>query len=564
MAKLSLAYPDLLKHVGAYAVNQRTESRQFLAWFLNNYYRLEESDVDDAICDGSDDKGVDGIYVAEQSSEIHVFQSRIVKGPKTLGDTGLKEFWGSLSQFRTKANVENISASTKNQDLRNLLLDLEIAEKVEKGYVVRGVFVTNAKRDGSATSFLKTSSDLILYDEIELVKSFVPIDKTEPIADEISFDVSGVSILEYPITSTVKMVLAPVAAAELVKMEGIKNGELFSYNVRQWLKKTKVNDDIATSIKSQDEHKFFPAFHNGITVLCKKLVPSKDKVTISGYVVVNGCQSLSGLFENKAKISSDLRLVVRFVQTEPDGPLATKITDHTNNQNGTTARDLQSNNLIQTRLQTEINGKGEFCYRVKRGEHLEWEGDKVIENQLAARILLAFDVKEPWSCHQTYKLFGEAYSAIFSRLEVTGDRVVALYRLYQLVLKKLKLIDNQLFAQYTLTHFFLLYMLREALETDALGKKFCADPAPFVSSRKDSANLLSCMDKIAQAVVRVVNQEVNRREALADPKLRFDFKRDLKSPAKIRDLKTSIITTYQVLIDNEAAKPFGKMWTAKG
>src|SRR5487761_52820 len=291
MAKLSLAYPDLLKHVGAYAVNQRTESRQFLAWFLNNYYRLEESDVDDAICDGSDDKGVDGIYVAEQSSEIHVFQSRIVKGPKTLGDTGLKEFWGSLSQFRTKANVENISASTKNQDLRNLLLDLEIAEKVEKGYVVRGVFVTNAKRDGSATSFLPSSSDLILYDEIELVKSFVPIDKTEPIADEISFDVSGVSILEYPITSTVKMVLAPVAAAELVKMEGIKNGELFSYNVRQWLKKTKVNDDIATSIKSQDEHKFFPAFHNGITVLCKKLVPSKDKVTISGYVVVNGCQS---------------------------------------------------------------------------------------------------------------------------------------------------------------------------------------------------------------------------------------------------------------------------------
>ena len=58
MADLSLKYSDLNKTIGAYAVKQRTESRQFLAWFLNHYYRLEESDIDDCICDGHDDKTV--------------------------------------------------------------------------------------------------------------------------------------------------------------------------------------------------------------------------------------------------------------------------------------------------------------------------------------------------------------------------------------------------------------------------------------------------------------------------------------------------------------------------
>jgi hypothetical protein len=556
MARLSLGYSDLNKLIGAYAVTQRTESRQFLAWFLSHYYRLEDSDVDDCICDGHDDKTVDGIYVAEQSSQIHIFQSRLVKGPKTLGDTALKEFYGSLSQFRNRQAVESMLVTTKNKELAALLRELDIGEKVEKGYAVCGVFVTNAPRDHNAIAYLKTAPDLILYDEVELRKSFVPIDKTEPVAEEISFDVSSVPILEYPIGSTLKMAIAPIAALELVTMKGIENGELFAYNVRQWLKRTKVNDDIARSIKNQEEHIYFPAFHNGITILCKKLGVSEQKISIAGYAVVNGCQSLSGLHENKTKITSDLRILTKFVQTPPDGKLAAKITDHTNNQNGTTARDLQSNNLIQTRLQTEINSKGEFCYRIKRGEHHEWPVDKVIENELAARLLLAFDVKQPWSCHQTYKLFDESHSLIFSRMEVTGDRIVTLYRIYQILMSKLDLIENQLFARYRLTHFLLVYLLRQALETDATGKRFCASPALFMGTRRDRQHVLECIDRVAQAVVRVVNGEAKRRDA--DLNAPFDFKRDLKSPTKVRELETAVITTYQVLTDNDAAVTFEK------
>lgn len=560
MSKLQLSYPDILQLFGGHAVKQRTESRAFLAWFLENYYRLEETEVDDCICDGSYDKGLDGIYVNDQLAQIDVFQSRLVKGQKTQGDASLHEFMGVLAQFQNPKAVSNMEKTAKNKELVGLLQDQEIAKKVEEGYEVRGIFLTNAKRDQQAIDFLKEAPDLVLYDEIELQKSFVPIDKTEPIPTPITFDVSGVPVMDYPIGADLKMAIAPLAAQELVKMQGISNGELFAWNVRQWLKKTKVNKDIERSIKNPDEHKYFPAFHNGLTVLCKSMTVASDKITISGYAVVNGCQSLTGLNENKKQITSDLRILTKLIQISPDTPLALKITDHTNNQNGTTHRDLQSNSPIQTRLQAEVNSsyKGKFYYRIKRGEHPEWPVDKVIENELAARILLAFDLKEPWSCHQTYRLFDELHSRIFGRPEVDADRIVTLYNVYECVIDKLGLIDNQLFARYGLTRFLALYLLREALEADEEGKKFCLNPSAFIKQPKGKSRLLECIDKISRVVVQLVDGEVKRRDADKDNP--FDFKRELKSPNPVRDLESRVVPFYQIAVGSNLAPTFSGEW----
>src|SRR5439155_1653047 len=147
---------------------------------------------------------------------------------------------------------------------------------IEERYEVRGVFVTNATADPSAISYLKTQPHITLYDGQKLKDEFVTIDKTDPISSPITFDISGVPSLEYRIGTTLNMVIAPISATELVKMEGIANGDLFAWNVRQYLgKSTAVNKSVAESIRTAAEHKFFPAFHNGVTILCKRLKPSK-------------------------------------------------------------------------------------------------------------------------------------------------------------------------------------------------------------------------------------------------------------------------------------------------
>src|SRR3546814_12131882 len=74
---LNLIYPNILKHFGRHLISGRTESRAFLGWFLENYYRLDETDAQDSICDGPDDKGIDGISVDNNIERIDVFQTTL-------------------------------------------------------------------------------------------------------------------------------------------------------------------------------------------------------------------------------------------------------------------------------------------------------------------------------------------------------------------------------------------------------------------------------------------------------------------------------------------------------
>ena len=441
---------------------------------------------------------------------------------------------------------------------------MDITSRIADGYEVRGIFVTNATPDKSAQTYLGTQKNLVIYDGVRLQNEFVSPNKTEPISVEFSFDVSGQPALPLPIGSKMKMILAPVLASELVSMSGIANGELFAWNVRQYLgKKTTVNKSVAESIKNKDEHKFFPAFHNGVTILCRQLKTTADKIKISGYAVVNGCQSITSLFEQKEHVTSDLRILTKIIEVEPDSDLAKKITDHTNNQNGITARDLQSNSLVQTRLQTEIHKSyPSYRYRIKRGEGADWPKKcEVIENELLARIILAFDLNKPEAWSQNYKLFDDLHGEIFGRKEVNADRAIFLHDVYNIVQEKIALLDDRLFANYTLTRWVALYLLREALLTDPLGKQLFENPSSFFQEKSGRDRVKKSVAHVAQSVMRLLNAEINRQKA-AQPDY-FDYKRNLKSKDYVAKLCATVIPSYQIVIDSNHTDSFSQNWKPK-
>lgn len=541
-----------------------TETRAFLAWFLENYYRLDDVEVHDSLCDGIGDKGIDGIYVSDQLRQIDLFQSTIVKpGDKTIGDKKLKQFAGAITQFSSVPNAEAVLASA-NPELVKVVARTDMLKCIKDGYAVRGIFVTNAPADSSAITFLKTQPHIALYDGQRLKDEFVTISKTDPIAAAISFDITAVPSLEYSIGPTLKMVITPVSATELLKMEGISNGDLFAWNVRQFLgKNTAVNKSVAESIRTPSEHKFFPAFHNGVTILCKSLKSSKDEIEIAGYAVVNGCQSITNLYENRDKITSDLRILTKFVEIEADTELARKITDHTNNQNGTKDRDLQSNNPVHTRLQTEIHRLyPKFRYRIKRGEHPEWEKDPaietVVENELLARVILAFDLDKPEAWSQNYKLFGELHAEIFARPEMNAHRAVFLQDAYEATMEKLSLIEDEFYGDYVLTRWLLLYLVREALITDQLGKALFANPGEFLSKSNGREQVKLCIRHIAQNVARLLSGHAKRRYAKAGT----DHKKDLKNKEHVANVRAEIIPQYQIICDNGYTETFETKWKA--
>lgn len=548
----NLDYPEILENFGSHLIPGRVESRALLGWFLENYFRLDETEAQDAVCDGVDDKGVDAIYVDDNLERIVIFQSKLRQNSaKTLGDNDLKIFSGTLDQFKDPAKVEALASSTGNLELKNLIKDASIPGLLEAGYEVRGIFVTNAKMNDAAEDFLTHRPDIAVYDEAELQAQWVPPGDAAPVATKVSFTLDGMQPIEYA-TSEAKVFVAALRANELVQMDGLQSGELFAWNVRQTLGKTKVNKAIAESTKSVAEHKNFIFYHNGLTVLAEEAEHTDDVLTISGYTVVNGCQSLTTLHENKANISEELKLLTRIVQVSPASQLAAKITRHSNNQNAISARDLQSNSTIQRRLQIEFKQDFPeyFSYEIKRGESSEHP--KQITNEDAGRMLLAFDLQQPWLSHQTYRLFDDLHSEIFGRREVTAWRIAAINSIHEAVLLALDGMDNKLMSRYGLTSYFMLYLVRQALDIDEVGKEFCRDPAP-IAIEIGLDNLKEVALRVSNDLVVDLNAELKEREGGKNP---FDYKRELKSQAAVRGLAKDVIPGYAKAIKRNRATSF--------
>lgn len=498
--------------------------------------------VEDSICDGPDDKGVDGIYVDTTLEIIYVFQSRLMqKNTKTLGDASLREFAGSLTQFDSTQSLTSLVQSTGNVELKNLILDEVMAARME-GYEVRGVFLTNAQLDANGKAFLSTGVAITVYDHDRLQKDWLPMGDTEPVEKEIAFHLDGLGHIEYK-TENATVYVVSLRGSELIQMAGIENQALFAWNVRQSLGRTKVNRAIAESVVSPVEHKNFMLYHNGLTVLATdvELDEDTDELRIDRYSVVNGAQSLSTLYDKRSAVSEDLRLLARVVKLDPSTDLAAMITRNSNNQNAIGARDLQSNSAIQKRLKEDFKrsfGK-KFTYEIKRGELAN--GDRLITNEEAAKVLLAFDLEQPWTCHQSYRYFDDLHSDIFGRPVVTAQRIVGLIAVRDAVLESLGQLDNQLAAHYSVTPYFVMYLVKQALQLDSLGKQFCNDPGTFVQQRGFDA-VVKTVRQIANDLIVDLNAELSEREEAGNP---FDHKRELKSANAVRSLRGDILPSYQ-------------------
>lgn len=549
---IDFTYPMILDQFGPHLIEGRVESRAFLGWFLENYYRLEQSEAQDCICDGPDDKGIDGIFVDSTQESIELFQTKLYKSDtKTLGDSALKHFVGSMDQMRTAEGARKLARETGNLELRELILTEKLPEKIAAGYSIHGRFITNVEKDSNAERYEAGRDDLLVLDSIYLDSNWVPPGDSSPVSGKIAFQLDGHAIIESR-TKDATVYVASLLATELVRLEGIQSGELFSWNVRKALGKTKVNKAIASSVKDQEEHKNFFLFHNGLTILAESVATHNDALELDGYTVVNGCQSLSTLFENKHLITDEIRLLARIVKISPSSELGAKITRNSNNQNSITARDLQSNSALQRRLRSEFETMfaGAIEYEIKRGESSH--ATKVITNEDAARALLAFDREQPWSCHQSYRLFDELHSDIFARPEVNAGRIAALVTVHDAITRSLEGIENKLVSSYRLTQYFLMYLTRAALEVDDRGQDFIRDPGLFIDTI-GLAGIEIAVSNVAQDIITDFNAEIDEREQAENP---FDYKRELKSATSSRALKNAIIPSYKKAIRRNRATAF--------
>ena len=552
MSALDLSYPNILDLFPEHLDPKRTESASFLIWYFENYLRLDTIEAVDSVCDQKGDKGVDGIYINEDANTIEIYQSAISQKKKsTVGDTALKEFAGTLKQFETAAAIQNLRDTAGKADVAHLIDRLDLVNKITT-YDVVGVFVTNIDLDANGKAYLKSHPGIRFFGATKLSDTFISASRDTRIPKPLTFDISGYEASTYVVDRNHEAIIAPLKATELVKMDGIKNQALFAFNVRGPLGRTQVNRDIAGSIRTKSRHKLFPLFHNGITVIADKIHVTKDRIKIENYFVVNGCQSLSELYNNGSDLTDDLRILVKLIKMQSSSPLSELVTTFSNNQNGVKARDFKSNNPIQIRLQNEIREKygDEFHYEIKRGE--ESKGLATITNEAAGLLLLAFDLKRPWATHRKYQIFEDDHAEVFGRPAVDADRIVLCHILATRIDAAIAKLQNTLFAKYALTHFLLLYICRMIIEADEVGRDILQRPGAYVEDKKQRQALISAVDKILADIVIDLNAEVAQ---LGDE---FDYRGKLRDEVWVKDLAHRIVAEYTKLVARNRINSFGQ------
>lgn len=553
--KPNLSYPAILQSIAAYKSEKRTESAAFLAWYLVNYYRLDDLEAVDCICDQPGDKGVDGIYVNEGAGTIDIFQSKISqKENSSIGDTQLKEFHGTLAQFDSAESLTNLVATAGDVQVASLIKRLELVKKITD-YEVRGVFLANLDIDHNGLAYLKTVP-IKFVGRSEMEVSYISDQKEQMHKGEADFDIFGITISDYVVDAETKAAIGPVLGSDLVKLGGIADQSLFSANVRASLGNTKVNKDIARSIKQTKLHKAFPLFHNGITVLANSVSHDEKKLRIKDYYVVNGCQSLNALYLNRGYISSDLRVLTKFIQVNVGSDLSELITTYSNNQNGVKARDFKSNHPIQTRLQKEFESlyKNEYTFEVKRGEPKP-SNTTSIANEEAGLLLVAFDLEEPWATHRKYQIFEDRYNEIFGRPDVTADKIVQLHCITDLLKKNLPKIKNQLFGKYVLTIFVMLLAIRRILDQDPKGKDFINNPGDYV--REHETRTRFCATMLIVVSNLIIDLDVETQDLDDD----FDYRGKLRDRDYVLNLVNILVASYRKDVIRKKAPSISDAWS---
>lgn len=131
--------------------------------------------------------------------------------------------------------------------------------------------------------------------------------------------------------------LALVPALDFIKHaltdeDGRMRASVFEQNVRAFLgEDNRVNKKIQETLADTQTQDRFALLNNGITIVAPDVRIQSSKISVSGYQIVNGCQTSHVLFRNQQLVTSNALLPVKVIETSDPGILA-QVVQATNSQ----------------------------------------------------------------------------------------------------------------------------------------------------------------------------------------------------------------------------------------
>lgn len=212
-----------------------------------------------------------------------------------------------------------------------------------------------------------------------------------------------------------------IPAREYLKLVVDESGRVrrrvFSDNVRDFQGVNRVNTEIHSTIRDQDQQPWFPLLNNGVTIVARKIKRTASKFILENYQIVNGCQTSWILWANAAQIAEGTVIPIRLVETT-DTDLTNLIIRATNSQTEIKVEAFESLKPFHKKLEqlydSQLRSAPVQLRYERRCMQYHWDSDvrpqDVVTLGLQLNSFLAVWLEEPHSTHRYYGELLEAYS----------------------------------------------------------------------------------------------------------------------------------------------------------
>ena len=408
-----------------------TPGRAFTYVALEYLLSLSPEEIEDAITDGPNDRGIDAVYVDERDGRnvIHLFQFKHVNSfaqakknfPSTEVDKLLSFCMDLLNQDSGMQHTCNPILWTKVQEIWGALSNPTPSFEVHFCANMEGLIQTQKERMMSALagyrSFNVNHHTLDTLVRLIIEKKQPKIDARLRVVDKNYFErtdgnIRGL-IVTLEATELIRLVTDPDEPSQVRE-------DIFNDNVRIYLtKKNRINRKIHSTALS-DRNVEFWYLNNGITITCDSFSYQPGVraplVALENVQIVNGGQTSNALFEayrEQPEKLENVLILARIYETRARD-ITADIAEATNSQTPINTRDLRSNDDVQKKLEESFFDQGMY-YERKARQHHEQPRRKRIDAMSAGQAFLAYFLGYPEVAKKDRaRVFGDLYDNIFN------------------------------------------------------------------------------------------------------------------------------------------------------
>ncbi len=226
--------------------------------------------------------------------------------------------------------------------------------------------------------------------------------------------------------------LGYVSANEYINLISDENNNLirslFTENVRDFQGDNPVNNEIDSTLKT-DEKEAFVVLNNGVTVVAEDLKITGDKFSLTGYQIVNGCQTSHVLFNNKNSIDESVQIPLKLI-IAPDSTIKNKVTKATNRQTPVKIEELSALTDFQKHLEefySAITDRHKLYYERRSQQFRSDVGIEKIRIVTVSSQIRSFAAMFLKRAHQSSRYYGTLLKDVGSRVFVEGHPPIAYY-----------------------------------------------------------------------------------------------------------------------------------------